>query len=143
MQALRAAHGERAGFVFTYRGAPLQSPKTAWHSAVARAGIPPVRWHDLRHTWASWHVMNGTPLPALRELGGWATLEQVMIYAHLAPSHVADYAKTLAPLGTGTGTGRAKCGVIKVFDAVRLTLRKGQVARSIRVRGAKTLDGTR
>lgn len=108
MQALREARGERTGFVFTYAGHALRSPKTAWASAVDRAGIKPVRWHDLRHTFASWHVMNGTPLPAVKELGGWATLEQVMIYAHLAPSHVAHYAENARPVGHRSGHRAAK-----------------------------------
>lgn len=36
------------------------------------------RWHDLRHTWASWHVQNGTSLQELMELGGWASFEMVL-----------------------------------------------------------------
>lgn len=92
LQALRSTRGPRTGLVFPYNGARLGSPKTGWNAAVKRAGIPKVRWHDLRHTWASWHVQNGTPLAVLRELGGWSSLEQVMIYAHLAPSHIAKYA---------------------------------------------------
>lgn len=108
IQALRDAPGARTGFVFTYAGKPLQSPKTAWHGAIRRSGIAPVRWHDLRHTWASWHVMNGTPLAVLRELGGWASLEQVMIYAHLAPSHVAQFAENARPVGHKSGHRLAK-----------------------------------
>jgi integrase len=42
---------------------------------------------DLRHTWASWHVMSGTSLQELIELGGWKSYEMVLRYAHLAPEH--------------------------------------------------------
>jgi integrase len=64
----------------------------AWRKACTRAGVPWLRFHDLRHTWASWHVQAGTPLPVLRELGGWATLAMVERYAHLGVSHVATWA---------------------------------------------------
>jgi hypothetical protein len=51
----------------------------AWKAALARAGIEKTfRWHDLRHTWASWHVQNGTPLQELMELGSWASYEMVL-----------------------------------------------------------------
>ncbi|WP_426080232.1 tyrosine-type recombinase/integrase [Herbaspirillum huttiense] len=49
----------------------------AWYKALARAGIQDFRWHDLRHTWASWHIQGGTPLLALQELGGWESAEMV------------------------------------------------------------------
>ena len=52
--------------------------------------IKDFRFHDLRHTWASWHVMHGTSLQQLMELGGWESYEMVLRYAHLAPEHLAD-----------------------------------------------------
>jgi len=55
------------------------------------AGIEDFRWHDLRHTWASWHVQNGTPLYALQEMGGWSSVEMVRRYAHLAADHLAPF----------------------------------------------------
>ncbi|AHF03416.1 integrase [Marichromatium purpuratum 984] len=64
----------------------------AWRKALRRAGIENFRWHDLRHTWASWHVQGGTPLHVLQELGGWSDLGMVQKYAHLAPEHLAEYA---------------------------------------------------
>ncbi len=57
--------------------------------------IEDFRFHDFRHTWASWHVQHGTPLMVLKELGGWETIEMVQKYAHLAPSHIASHAKTV------------------------------------------------
>jgi integrase len=68
----------------------------AWKSACSEAGIQDFRWHDLRHTWASWHVQLGTPLYALKELGGWETLEIVKRYAHLAPEHLKGYAERVS-----------------------------------------------
>jgi integrase len=72
----------------------------AWRKACVRAGLPTLRFHDLRHTWASWHVQAGTPLPVLQELGGWASLAMVQRYAHLGLSHVAAWAGNLAGGGT-------------------------------------------
>ncbi len=82
-----------ARFVFTYRGNPINHVTTkAWVKAIERAGIEEgLRFHDLRHTWASWHVMAGTPLEVLRQLGGWADMTMVLRYAHLSPSYVAGY----------------------------------------------------
>lgn len=47
-----------------------------------------VHFHDLRHTWASWHVQAGTPLMVLKQLGGREHIEMVQKYAHLAPTHL-------------------------------------------------------
>lgn len=52
-------------------------------------------FHDLRHTWASWHVQAGTPLYTLKNLGGWETLEMVNKYAHLNASHMLSFANNV------------------------------------------------
>ena len=72
----------------------------AWRKACIRAGVPTLRFHDLRHTWASWHVQAGTPLPVLQELGGWASYSMVLRYSHLGRSHVAAWAGNAASGGT-------------------------------------------
>jgi len=83
--------------VFTHRGKPAGSVNTkAWKAALGRAGITDFRWHDLRHTWASWHVQVDTPLNALQELGGWESADMVRRYAHLAPDHLAEFAERLS-----------------------------------------------
>jgi integrase len=86
--------GKHPVFVFTYKDKPVARTSTkAWKHALARAGIENFRWHDLRHTWASWHVQAGTSLQELMELGGWASYEMVLRYAHLASEHLRDAAK--------------------------------------------------
>lgn len=84
-------------FVFLFRGKSVNKANTkAWRDALIRAGITEFRWHDLRHTWATWHIQQGTPLYVLQELGGWAGPEMVQRYAHLSAEHLKVYADQLA-----------------------------------------------
>jgi len=88
-----------ADWVFTRdlgEGVRIQEhDKRIFNRACRIVGIDDFHWHDLRHTWASWHVQRGTPLMVLKELGGWERIEMVQKYAHLAPSHVAVHADTV------------------------------------------------
>ncbi|MEM7862996.1 site-specific integrase [Morganella morganii] len=68
---------------------------TAWRAALKRAGIDDFRFHDLRHTWASWLIQSGVPLSVLQEMGGWESIEMVRRYAHLAPNHLTEHAKQI------------------------------------------------
>lgn len=67
----------------------------AWYSALKRAGIDNFRFHDLRHTWASWLVQSGVPISALQEMGGWESIEMVKRYAHLSPNHLNEHARQI------------------------------------------------
>lgn len=135
MVVLRQREGDHPRFVFTYRGKPIKKAGTrAWKLALDKARIRPFhpppsmipknkpsgypshsldeykfddfRWHDLRHTWATWHVMSGTPLNVLMELGGWSTMDMVMRYAHLAPDHLSGHAERITE-GLDFGSNRA------------------------------------
>ena len=90
--AFRSAHGEQEWWCFTYKGKRMEAIGSAWKRSLKRAGIEKFRFHDLRHTWASWHVMHGTSLQELMELGGWKSYEMVFRYAHLAPEHLSNAA---------------------------------------------------
>ncbi len=98
MVVLRGEQGKHPVYVFSHRGrAPIGQLNTkAWCGALKRAGIEDFRWHDLRHTFASWHVQAGTPLNSLQELGGWESTEMVKRYAHLDASHLAEDAERIA-----------------------------------------------
>ena len=60
--------------------------------ASQRAGIRDLRWHGLRHGWASGHAQQGTPMAVLQELGEWGSDEMVRRYAHFSPEHLRPYA---------------------------------------------------
>jgi integrase len=66
---------------------------TGFRNALNRAGIENFRFHDLRHTWASWLIQSGVPLSDLKTMGGWESLEMVFRYAHLAPEHLTAHAE--------------------------------------------------
>lgn len=101
LEILEAQKGAHATHVFVFRGRPIKKVKSAFQLACLRAGVGHITkenkyqgftWHGFRHTWATWHVQNGTPLEVLQKLGAWSDLRMVMTYAHHAPGFVARYA---------------------------------------------------
>jgi integrase len=104
---LRRQHGKHQERVFTYSGRPVGQVNTrAWRSALQQAGISDFRWHDLRHTWASWLIQNGTPLYDLQEMGAWKSAEMVRRYAHLAPAQMAKHPAVISALLHDTNTAQ-------------------------------------
>lgn len=63
--------------------------RTAWVNAVERAGITDFRFHDLRHSAASYLAMNGASLAEIAEILGHKTLQMVKRYAHLSEAHTS------------------------------------------------------
>lgn len=85
-------------FVFAYRGRPMAKPKEGFAQAVRDAGLEGFTWHGFRHTWATWHIQNGTPVDVLQKLGGWSDTRMVLLYAHHTPGHLAQYAGNIGEM---------------------------------------------
>ncbi|WP_336963227.1 site-specific integrase [Sphingobium aquiterrae] len=102
LAVLSRQQGRHATHVFTFRGKPLRNANNrAWRAALKACGIEDFRWHDLRHTWASWMRQNDVPTWVLQELGGWKSETMVRRYAHMSVKHLAPYADQLIIPDTG------------------------------------------
>jgi len=71
---------------------------------VERAGLVDFKFHDLRHTFASWLVMRGRPLKEVQELLGHQTITMTMGYAHLSPDRLRDAVAALEEFRHNVGT---------------------------------------
>jgi integrase len=95
-------------YLFQWHGERIDDCNTlAFQKAVKAAQVDPLRWHDLRHTWASWAVQGGVTLHELMLLGGWRSFSMVLRYAHFAPDHLRMPAAKVT-LGTRTITGTVR-----------------------------------
>ena len=93
---LERQQGKHRTHVFTFRGRPLRNANTrTWRAALKACGIRDFRWHDLRHTWATWLRQNDVPTWVLQELGGWKSETMVRRYAHMSVKHLEPFAHKL------------------------------------------------
>lgn len=104
---LKGQVGKHERCCFTFRGEPIrwELSNSAWKTALRRAGIEDFRFHDLRHTWASWHRQAGTSCDELKDLGGWKSRVMVDRYAKFATEHLAVAAARIESV-----RGGAECG---------------------------------
>jgi len=93
---------------------PVLSNDHWFKPALAAAGISDFKWHDLRHTFASWLVQDGVPLERVSKLLGHKSLTMTMRYAHLAPNQlhedVALLTKNSTPVALEPGRANATPG---------------------------------
>jgi len=82
------AGDEELVFAHPLKGTPLDSSKLSkrFKKACVEAKVRPVRFHDLRHTFATRLAASGTPIRTIQEFLGHADAKTTQIYAHYAPS---------------------------------------------------------
>jgi len=83
--------GKDLRYCFTFRGQPIrwQITNSAWQTVLIKTGIKDFRFHDLRHTWASWDRQAGTSCDELKDLGGWKSRSMVDRYAKFSTENLA------------------------------------------------------
>jgi integrase len=90
LRSLRIENGGRSRFVFHSLSGidkPYVGFDAHWYAALASAGIEDFRFHDLRHTCASYLAAQGASLLEIADVLGHRTMAMVKRYSHLAQGH--------------------------------------------------------
>lgn len=80
------------------KGNPIDSDnftKRHFNRDIKESGVRSIRFHDLRHTFASHFVMNGGSIHDLQMILGHSDIKMTMRYAHLAPEYIASKASVV------------------------------------------------
>lgn len=98
VEILRAQSGQSDEWVFPKEnGKPAgEIPSKVWSAAMKKAGLDGVRWHDLRHTWATILGESGIPEQEIQKLGGWKDARMVKRYSNLSVSHLSKAAEVVS-----------------------------------------------
>jgi integrase len=111
-QATPAAIRDRYVFVNPKTGTRWVDTKTAWRSLLKKAGVVGLRFHDLRHTFATRFRQNGGDLEILQEILGHADIKTTLRYRHVGNSEkiraMARMAGTVQRQGTATSAAVGK-----------------------------------
>ena len=87
-------YSEDCPFLFPSRppARPIDNIGFQWTRIRDEAGLPGLRLHDLRHTWASVAAMNGVDMVTIAKLLGHALVETTERYVHLSDQCVTEAA---------------------------------------------------
>lgn len=79
-----------------------------FEAARTKAGMPHVRFHDLRHTAASWWAQAGANMAVLKELLGHSNMAVTSRYAHLSTADLKRVSADVARGRNGTKTAESQ-----------------------------------
>jgi len=113
---IKEEHRERGiehGFVFTNRyGLPYKyedkTYRKVFTTACKRAGIKDFRFHDLRHTFASWVAMKSKDIYAVQKLLNHKRAETTRRYAHLTEEYLKKVINSISDFGTFSSDKKSK-----------------------------------
>lgn len=131
---------EKSEYIFCHKegkkeGQPFNDVRTAWRNVLKKAEIEDFRFHDLRHTFASYLLMLGSDLKTVSELLGHASTRMTERYTHLTKAHkqrgVERFGEKFA-FGTATKTATCnKLTVDKFLEESQQTDTKEVVSRGV------------
>jgi integrase len=99
LRELKLQNSARSEWVFPNASGfpgPYLHFEAHWYAALEGAGIKDLRFHDLRHTTASYLAQQGASLLEIADTLGHRTLAMVKRYSHLAQSHKATVIERMA-----------------------------------------------
>jgi integrase len=141
LETLKTLHRKscKAEYVFCSRrtkGDGRKSVRTTFETAIRRAGIGKLRFHDLRHTFATRLVAAGVDIVTVKEIMGHRDISMTMRYAHAAPERSLDavrrleHYKSITICGLDdTGAGSADSDREPISFATKKLGRPGAVAQ--------------
>jgi len=99
MRAVQTEQNRVSEYVFPNpdTGKPFVSLFFSWDTARKQAGLPELRIHDLRHSFASFLVNSGRSLYEVKELLGHADIKTTSRYAHLSRERLAQAVEVVGP----------------------------------------------
>lgn len=88
---------EESNLVFPGKADPSRpiDIRPSWEAALKKAEVDNFRFHDLRHSAASYLAMNGASLAEIAEVLGHKTLQMVRRYAHLSEAHTTSVVESM------------------------------------------------
>ena len=102
MEGAGVPDGKVSGLVFTSVVGGMLDPhnvRRTFDASIAKAALPPIRLHDLRHTFATLALGAGAHPKQVQEMLGHADVSTTQIYTHLDRSYLKQVHRSFHPRG--------------------------------------------
>jgi integrase len=97
-ETLKNANKGSGEYVFMNHGKPIKSVQEAWENALKRGRIKKCRFHDLRHTFATYALIHGADLVSIRDILGHSDIRMTARYAHSSEELKRRAVESLSPM---------------------------------------------